>query len=89
MGWTSYHASTTYNPKTGRRTIDRKAECDDHLNCDAISYPDGKVIGKYEVLKSRMVGATYYAAVKKRFLLQGASRKPQEFLRRFFLPVLT
>ena len=65
MGWTSYHVTPVYNPKTKRKKIDRKAECDSHLNCDAISWPDGKVIGKYEVLKSRMVSTTYYAAVKK------------------------
>lgn len=48
MGWTSYNA-THYN-KNG---VDRKAECDS-LFCG----------GNLEILKSRMVGSTYYAAVK-------------------------
>lgn len=61
MGWTSYCA-THY--KNGR--VDRKAECDNIFNDDMVSWGDDhRVIGKYEVLKSSMVGSTYYAAVKK------------------------
>lgn len=61
MGWTSYHASYYKNGK-----IDRKAECDDIFNDDMVTWGDDhKVIGKYEVLKSAMVGSTYYAAVKR------------------------
>lgn len=61
MGWTSYRASCYKNGK-----VDRKAECDNLFNSDAISWSeDHKVIGKYEVLKSSLVGSTYYAAVKK------------------------
>lgn len=52
MGWTSYHA-THY--KKGR--IDRKAECDAY-------FLEGLNRGHYDVLKSSMVGSTYYAAVK-------------------------
>lgn len=52
MGWTSYHA-THY--KKGK--IDRKAECDAY-------FMEGLNSGYYEVLKSAMVGSTYYAAVK-------------------------
>ena len=52
MGWTSYHA-THY--KKGK--IDRKAECDAY-------FLEGLNVGHYEVLKSAMVGSTYYAAVK-------------------------
>jgi len=48
MGWTSYHA-TKYK-KNG--TVDRKAECDKYGWGDEV-----------EVLKSAMVGTTYYAAV--------------------------
>lgn len=59
MGWTSYDAPTIYNPRTMRWEVDRKAECDKLWNCSMV---EGR--GKYEVLKSRMVGATYYAAVK-------------------------
>lgn len=50
MGWTSYHA--TYYKK-GK--IDRKAEIDNIWNNDN-SY-------KFEVLKSSMVGSTYYGAI--------------------------
>lgn len=52
MGWTSYHATHYKNGK-----IDRKAECDAY-------FLDGLNRGFYEVLKSSMVGSTYYAAVK-------------------------
>lgn len=52
MGWTSYHA-THY--KKGK--IDRKAECDAY-------FLEGLNSGYFEVLKSSMVGSTYYAAVK-------------------------
>lgn len=53
MGWTSYHA-THY--KNGR--IDRKAECDAY-------FMEGLNRGYYNVLKSSMVGSTYYAAVQQ------------------------
>lgn len=58
MGWTSYSATHYKNGK-----IDRKAECDALFNDDMVL--DHKVIGKFEVLKSSMVGSTYYAAVKR------------------------
>lgn len=64
MGWTSYRAETQY--KNGRYVVDRKAECDKIFNDDMVSWGDEhKVIGKFEVLKSSMVGSTYYAAVKR------------------------
>lgn len=64
MGWTEYHAATQY--KNGRYCVDRKAECDRLFNGDMITWDDDhKKIGKYEVLKSAMVGSTYYAAVKR------------------------
>lgn len=64
MGWTEYHASTKY--KNGKYVIDRKAECDKLFNDDAVSWDsERKPIGKFEVLKSAMVGSTYYAAVKR------------------------
>ena len=62
MGWTSYHASFYKNGK-----IDRKAECDSIMNCDMVGNK-----GRYEVLKSAMVGSTYYAAVKKTIFKTGA-----------------
>lgn len=52
MGWTSYHAEHYKNGK-----IDRKAECDAY-------FLEGLNRGYYDVLKSSMVGSTYYAAVK-------------------------
>ena len=64
MGWTSYHAQNY----TRKGTVDRKAELDILFtqekhdgkdgNGNVIHYP------KMEVLKSRMVGSVYYAAVK-------------------------
>lgn len=52
MGWTEYHASYYKNGK-----VDRKAEMDSKYNWEDESR-------KVEVLKSSMVGSTYYAAVK-------------------------
>lgn len=64
MGWTEYHAPIQY--KNGRCSIDRKAECDKLFNDSMVTWDDDhKVIGKFEVLKSSMVGSTYYAAVKR------------------------
>lgn len=61
MGWTEYHATHYKNGK-----VDRKAECDGIFSDDMVTWDDDhKVIGKYEVLKSSMVGSTYYAAIKK------------------------
>ena len=56
MGWTSYHASYYKNG-----TVDRKKECDDVFSK-----------GDCKILKSAMVGSTYYAAIKKvkKFLQQ-------------------
>lgn len=52
MGWTGQIATYYKNGK-----IDRKAECDAY-------FMEGLNRGHYEVLKSTMVGSTYYAAVK-------------------------
>ena len=52
MGWTEYHATHYKNGK-----VDRKAECDAY-------FIEGLNRGFYELLKSSMVGSTYYAAVK-------------------------
>lgn len=64
MGWTGTHVNEVY--KNGKWIIDRKHECDKYWNENMISSkePD-KVIGKFEVLKSTMVGTVYYAAVKR------------------------
>jgi len=56
MGWTSYHASH-YKYVKGKRVIDRKAECDAY-------FMEGLNRGYYNVLKSTMVGSTYYAAIQ-------------------------
>lgn len=52
MGWTEYHASCYKNGK-----VDRKAEMDAIFNWEDEAR-------KCEVLKSSMVGSTYYAAVR-------------------------
>lgn len=52
MGWTSYHAE---HYKKG--TIDRKRECDAY-------WEEGLNRGHFKILKSTMVGSTYYAAVQ-------------------------
>ena len=53
MGWTWYHAA---HYKRGG-AVDRKAECDSY-------FQEGLNSGFYKVLKSAMVGSTYYAAVR-------------------------
>jgi hypothetical protein len=59
MGWTSYIVEPN---KSG--TIDRKKEIDSLLTQEG-GMLNGKYYPKYEVLKSSMVGSTYYAAVKE------------------------
>ena len=54
MGWTSYHAN--YYKNNG--TVDRKKEMDAY-------FMEGLNSGMFEVVKSAMVGSTYYAAVRK------------------------
>lgn len=61
MGWTSYRATHYKNGK-----VDRKAECDAY-------FLEGLNRGHFDVLKSSMVGSTYYAAVKP--LKQGCMDK--------------
>ena len=54
MGCVSYHVDTDI--KNGKLFFDRKKECDEVLN---------RGIGKeHKILKSAMVGSTYYAAVQ-------------------------
>lgn len=55
MGWTYYDAPVQY--RNGKRYIDRKAECDKLFNW----HEEHKEV---KVLKSAMVGSTYYAAVQ-------------------------
>lgn len=65
MGWTSYRVEPTYNSKINKYTVNRKEECDKIFNQDMVTYGNNEVIGKFEVLKSYMVGSTYYAAIKR------------------------
>ena len=67
MGWTSYHATYYKNGK-----IDRKAECDAY-------FLEGLNRGYYNVLKSALVGSTYYAAVQhlKSYIGEDESGKAQ------------
>lgn len=54
MGWTSYHAEFYKN-----RTVDRKKEIDKlYTQQESEKYPE------LNVLKSRMIGTTYYAAIE-------------------------
>ena len=65
MGWvTSFHA-TEWKYQGGRRVVDRRKECDRLLTWDNRD-KDGKLITSNRVLKSAMVGSTYYAAVEKK-----------------------
>ena len=58
MGWTSEHVEPVL--KNGKMTIDRKAACDKLFRSESSGESS-----KYEVLKSAMVGSTYYAALKR------------------------
>lgn len=66
MGWCGLHA-TCY--KNG--TVDRRAECDRH-------FMGGLNRGHYNVLKSAMVGSTYYAAVQTLKNYSGKDHKGNE-----------
>lgn len=61
MGWTWYHAKLTWQNR--RYTVDRKAECDRMLTQSGHE-ENGCWYPQREVLKSVMVGSTYYGAVK-------------------------
>lgn len=61
MGWT--WCNVTEEWKNGKSTINRKRECDSYLTQEPHE-ADGRWFPKMEVLKSAMVGSTYYAAVK-------------------------
>ena len=53
MGWTSYNAK--YYTRKG--TVDRKRECDAY-------WLEGLNSGHFNVIRSTMIGSTYYAAVQ-------------------------
>jgi hypothetical protein len=60
MGWTSTHAT---NYKNGK--VDKKAECDKLFTQSEHYWNDGDYSPKFTVLKSAVVGSTYYAAVER------------------------
>ena len=60
MGWTSYHATHYKWVGKGYKrtyTVDKKAECDYH-------WEGGLNSGHFKIIKSIMIGSTYYAAIK-------------------------
>lgn len=60
MGWTSYNAD--YYLPNGK--IDVKAECDNLYDTHMYNWKTNEIIGTFEVLKSALIGSTYYAAIK-------------------------
>ena len=75
MGWTSYRAEH-YKRSGKNRVVDRKAECDAY-------FMEGLNKGHFKVLKSTMVGSTYYAAVKS---LKKAIKDKQGNIEYVYLP---
>lgn len=74
MGWT--HCSIASNWKYdrhGKRSVDRRAECDALLTWDSKD-ASGNVLKRHRVVKSAMVGSTYYAAVET-VVVAGGERK--------------
>lgn len=71
MGWTGTTA-IFYKYKNGRQTVDTKAECDALWSQDH---------SRFKVLKSAMVGSTYYAAIQicKKWK-EGAERSPENLV---------
>lgn len=65
MGWTHCFSSPYSVWKNGHETMppaSRRKECDKMLTWDAKD-SDGNILSSHRVLKSAMVGSTYYAAV--------------------------
>ena len=70
MGWT-YQCASRQTWKNGRFTItprDRKAMCD-----ELYTFDNGK--SRYEVIRSALVGTTWYGAVRQTDLATGAIQK--------------
>ena len=71
MGWTTcFYASNWKYDRNGRRTVDRRKECDALYTWERkepVTGADGRVYPKMKdtVLKSAMVGRVYYAAVRR------------------------
>lgn len=65
MGWTTCFTATEWKYQGGKRMVDRRKECDKMLTWVSKD-KDDKVIATFSVLKSAMVGSTYYAAVEKK-----------------------
>lgn len=62
MGWTTCYYATYYKPNG---SVDRRKECD-KLYTFEVKDKEGNVIRTNRVIKSAMVGSTYYAAVEQR-----------------------
>lgn len=59
MGWLSYHVETDDRGKFDRKSeLDRRWSQEEHISKDGTHYPELKI------LKSSMIGSTYYAAIK-------------------------
>lgn len=65
MGWTTCFYASEWKYQGGKRIVDRRKECDKMLTWTSKD-KDGNVIAVNKVLKSAMVGSTYYAAVEKK-----------------------
>lgn len=65
MGWTTCFTATEWKYHGGKRIVDRRKECDKLLTWENKDR-DGNVIAVYRVIKSAMVGSTYYAAVERK-----------------------
>ena len=63
MGWTHCPIASNWKFVNGKRVVDRKKECDKLLTWCRTD-EKGNVVSSGEVLKSAMVGSTYYAAVR-------------------------
>lgn len=65
MGWTTCFTASEWKYQGSRRVVDRRKECDRLLTWTSKD-KDGNIIAVNNVLKSAMVGSTYYAAVEKK-----------------------
>ena len=82
MGWTTCYNATEWKHVGFKAVVDRRKECDRLLTW-CRKDDEGNIISSGEVLKSAMVGSTYYAAVRDNkgevwaavFLTCGKSRR--------------
>ena len=69
MGWTEYNANH-YKMRNGREVVDVKAECDSLIEDEN---------GMFKVLRSSLVGSTYYAAVQKQKSLSDYNEETKRY----------